>query len=135
MNSPEDIDLLEKAAAATANAHVPYSSFQVGAAVETDDGTVFVGCNVENASYGLTMCAERTAIFSAVAEGRRNFRRIAVVASGAAVPYPCGACRQVLSEFCDDEMIVLVASKDDLEGYEETSLGELLPHSFKFEGK
>ncbi|MDP6524165.1 MAG: cytidine deaminase [Kiritimatiellia bacterium] len=133
MNRPEDIDLLEKAAAATTNAHAPYSGFQVGAAVETDDGTVFVGCNVENASYGLTMCAERTAIFSAVAEGHRSFARIAVVASGDTLPYPCGACRQVLSEFCDDDMKVLVAAADNLEDYKTVTLGDLLPHAFRLE--
>lgn len=133
MNRLEDIDLIEKAAAAASNAHAPYSEFQVGAAIETDDGTVFVGCNVENASYGLTICAERAAVFSAVAEGRRSLGRIAIVASGDTLPYPCGACRQVLSEFCADGTRVLVASANNLENFKEATLGDLLPHSFKLE--
>lgn len=123
--------LLNTAAAAAKNAHAPYSDFQVGAALLCADGTVFSGCNVENASYGLTNCAERTAVFSAVAAGHRDFVALAVVATGDTLPYPCGACRQVLNEFCSDEFPVYVASIGALENSTTITLGELLPHSFK----
>ena len=108
-------------------AYTPYSNYQVGAALLCTDGTVFKGCNVENASYGLTNCAERTAIFSAVAAGKKEFKALAIVASGEAVPFPCGACRQVLAEFCPPDFPVYIAKGD---GYETITLGELLPHSF-----
>ncbi len=89
-----------------ANAHAPYSQFQVGAAVETCDGKVFSGCNVENLSFGLTICAERVAIFSAVAAGHRDFSRIVVVADTDQPISPCGACRQVMAEFSIPEVIL-----------------------------
>ena len=89
-----------------ANAHAPYSQFQVGAAVETCDGKVFSGCNVENLSFGLTICAERVAIFSAVAAGHRDFARIVVVADTDQPISPCGACRQVMAEFSIPEVIL-----------------------------
>jgi len=123
--------LLEAAAQAALKAHAPYSNFKVGAALLCADGEIFTGCNVENASYGLTNCAERTAVFSAVAAGRKDFVAMAVVADGQSVPYPCGACRQVLNEFCREEFSVYVANADALEDYEVISLGALLPHSFK----
>lgn len=133
MPEPDPVALLRKAADAAKNAHAPYSRFLVGAALLTSDGRIFTGCNVENASFGLTNCAERTALFSAVAAGCRSFEAMAVVAhSGSKViPYPCGACRQVMSEFCKPAMPVYVASTADVEAFERLTMGELLPHTFK----
>ncbi len=123
--------LLEVAAINANKAYAPYSEYKVGAALLCADGTVFSGCNVENSSYGLTNCAERTAVFSAVADGRRDFVAMAVVAKGEHVPYPCGACRQVLNEFCREEFSVYVATADALNDYEAICLAELLPHGFR----
>ena len=101
--------LAAAARAAAARAYAPYSKYRVGAALLADDGTVFSGCNVENASYGLTNCAERTALFKAVSEGRRAFRALAIAGGTAKSPaLPCGACRQVLAEFCAPGMPVAV---------------------------
>lgn len=100
-------DLLALARAARLNAVAPYSKFQVGAALLAADGCVFTGCNIENASYGLTMCAERVALFKALSEGARQFTAIAVVADTAAPTQPCGACRQVLWEFGGDLEVIL----------------------------
>jgi cytidine deaminase len=124
--------LLRAARDAAQNAHAPYSNYKVGAAMLCADGTVFIGCNVENASYGLTNCAERTAVFSAIAAGRRDFVAMAIVADDSSMPYPCGACRQVLAEFCRDEFPVYVARASALDEWEATSLAELLPHRFHF---
>lgn len=124
-------DLIAAAFQALEHAHAPYSEYQVGAALLCADGTVFRGCNVENASYGLTNCAERTAIFSAVAAGQREFTAMAIAASGESTPYPCGACRQVMVEFFQPDFPVYVARSD---GYDTMTLGELLPHSFEFGG-
>lgn len=116
------------------NAYAPYSHFTVGAAVLTKDGQVFTGCNIENASYGATNCAERTAIFKAVSEGHKEFIKIAIVGGkeGEEIKefaYPCGVCRQVMAEFCDvKEMKVLIAKSEN--DYMEKSLDELLPYSF-----
>jgi cytidine deaminase len=123
--------LLKTAAAASRKAHAPYSRYQVGAALLAADGTVFTGCNVENASYGLTNCAERTALFSAVAAGHTKFKAIAVVVSGKKIFPPCGACRQVLAEFGRPDLAVFIARRDDLAHYETSSLGELLPKTFR----
>ena len=108
------------------NAHAPYSHFPVGAALEATSGKVFNGCNVENLSYGLTICAERNAVFSAIASGVYSFRRIVIVADSNEPVTPCGACRQVLSEFSDDMEIISV----NLKGQEfRAKLSELLPRS------
>ena len=108
--SPDWPALVAAARAAAARAYAPYSKYRVGAALLADDGTVFAGCNVENASYGLTNCAERTALFKAVSEGRRSFRALAIVGGTAKAPaLPCGACRQALAEFCAPDMPVAVA--------------------------
>lgn len=119
--------LVEAALEARARARAPFSGFQVGAALEEEDGRIFTGCNVESASYGLTMCAERVAVFRAVAEGGRRFARIVVTADSETLTPPCGACRQVLWELCGDVEIVLV----NLKGARETvRLSALLPRPF-----
>jgi cytidine deaminase len=100
-------DLIEAAREARRHAHAAYSNFKVGAALETADGTVIGGCNIENATYGLTVCAERVAMFKALSEGHRAFRRVAVVADTQAPTPPCGACRQILWEFGGDLEVVL----------------------------
>jgi cytidine deaminase len=118
--------LVHAAIEARRNAHAPYSGFAVGAALLCSDGTVFTGCNVENLSFGLTMCAERVAVGSAVAAGRREFQCIAIAADSDEVISPCGACRQVLAEF-DPGLAILSAN---LEGkVQEFSLAELLPRA------
>jgi cytidine deaminase len=124
--------LLKAAAAVSKRAYAPYSRFEVGAALLSRDGAIFTGCNVENASYGLTICAERSAVCSAVAAGHTRFVAIAIVASGDRMPYPCGACRQVLAEFGQPDLVVLIAPRDRLDGHETYSLAELLPKSFHF---
>lgn len=120
-------DLIEKAKDAREKAVAPFSGFKVGSALETVEGEVYTGCNIENASYGLTMCAERVAIFKAVSEGRRTFTKIAVVADTETLTPPCGACRQIIWEFCGD-VEVLMANTD---GKTETfRMSELLPKAF-----
>ena len=107
--------------------YCPYSHFPVGAALECEDGTVYTGCNIENAGYSSTVCAERTAVFKAVSEGHRRFKRIVVAGRSDSPCVPCGECRQVLSEFAP-ELEVICLDKD---GNELTlSLADLLPHSF-----
>lgn len=119
--------LTEAALAARGNAHAPYSHFQVGAALEADDGRVFTGCNVENATYGLTVCAERVAVWKAISEGARKFRRIAVAADTDVLTPPCGACRQILWEFCGDIELTLT----NLHGKTETvRMKDLFPRPF-----
>lgn len=117
--------LIQAAVAARRNAYAPYSKFTVGAAVETSDGKVFSGCNVENASSGLTVCAERTALGAAIAAGHREFRQIVVTSNGGVMP--CGACRQVIWELCGDIPVLLV----DEDGHTaSTSSAKLLPMPF-----
>jgi len=99
--------LVEAARQARAHAVADFSNFKVGAALETDAGEIITGCNIENASYGLTICAERTAIFKALSEGKRSFTRIVVVADTADPTPPCGACRQIIWEFCGDIEVTL----------------------------
>lgn len=122
-----DEKLLELALDARKNAYVPYSGYAVGAALLTEDGKVFAGCNIENAAYGNTLCAERTALVKAVSEGRRKFTRLAVVGNSTDYCWPCGACRQMLYEFAPD-LEVLVARKDHQ--FVKFPLRELLPHGF-----
>ncbi len=118
--------LTNMARAAQANAYAPYSSYAVGAALEADDGRVFVGTNVENASFGLTMCAERVALGAAIATGARRFKRIVVVTGSSPPAAPCGACRQVLVEFGDDTVVEAVGPS----GSRRWLLSELLPNAF-----
>jgi cytidine deaminase len=119
--------LLEAALRARENAHAPYSHFRVGAAIEDSAGRVHTGCNIENASYGLTICAERVAIFKAMSEGVRAFRRIAIATDTEALAPPCGACRQILWEFGGDLEIVLVNPRGKTETHR---LKDLLPRAF-----
>ncbi|MED3917702.1 cytidine deaminase [Priestia megaterium] len=124
----EPKQLIDEAIAASKQAHVPYSQFHVGAALLTTDGKVYRGCNIENASYGLTNCAERTAIFKAVSEGDKQFSAIAVVGDTDGPISPCGACRQVLAEFCDDHTQIILANlKGD---FVITNINEILPGYF-----
>src|SRR6185369_881963 len=119
--------LLAAALAVRGNAFAPFSKFKVGAAIEDAEGRIHTGCNVENATYGLTMCAERVAVFKAISEGVRQFRRVAVAADTDTLTPPCGSCRQILWEFCGDVEIVLV----NLHGKTETyRLQELFPKPF-----
>ena len=119
--------LLDAALAARENAFAPYSKFRVGAAIEDADGRIHTGCNVENATYGLTVCAERVAVFKAISEGVRKFRRVAIAADTDALTPPCGACRQLLWEFCGDVEIVLVNPRGKTETH---SLKDLFPKPF-----
>ena len=121
--------LVTAARAAQARAYAPYSNFRVGAALESESGDIYLGCNVENASYGLTMCAERTAIFSAVAHaGAENvrLRAVAVTTPEDVACSPCGACRQVIWEFGSDAVVLFRAQ----EGWKETRIRDLLPEGF-----
>lgn len=121
--------LIRAAIAARENAHAPFSHFRVGAALESLNGAVTTGCNVENASYGLTICAERVAVFKAISEGAkpRGFRRIVICADTERLTPPCGACRQILWEFCGDIPVILT----NLHGAtREFTLRELLPEAF-----
>lgn len=128
-----DRELLNLAKTASEFAYAPYSRFSVGAALECRDGSIYTGCNVENAALGSTMCAERIAIYKAVSEGKRDFRRIAIYGGSGEFCMPCGACRQVMSEF-SETMEVLCAR--DTGSYVSYKLCELLPHTFVFrEGK
>lgn len=119
--------LLEAARAARQHAHAAFSNFRVGAALETADGVIITGCNVENATYGLTICAERVAVFKAISEGHRSFTRVAVVADTAEPTPPCGACRQILWEFGGDLEVILGNLSEEKARYQ---LRDLLPYPF-----
>jgi cytidine deaminase len=121
------MDLLAAALAARQHAHAPYSHFQVGAALEDAEGRIHTGCNIENATYGLTLCAERVAVFKAMSEGAREFRRIAVAADTEILTPPCGACRQILWEFCGDIEVMLVNPRGKTETLR---MKELFPRAF-----
>lgn len=136
MENIKDIDaaaLVQAALDARRNAYVPYSHYAVGAALLTEEGEIFPGCNVENASYGATNCAERTAFFRAVSQGKRKFRAIAIAGGMEGeklveYAYPCGICRQVMREFCKDDFIIIVAKS--VEDFQEYRLEEILPFGF-----
>ena len=124
--------LCQIAIRAMKGAYAPYSGFCVGAALLTEDGTIYTGCNIENAAYSVTVCAERTAIFKAISEGKHKFKAIAVAAEKdgkitGGTP-PCGVCRQVLSEFCTADFVVLVV--EDETNFKRFTLGDLLPYAF-----
>jgi len=119
--------LIDAALRAREHAHAPFSKFKVGAALLGEDGQIYTGCNVENATYGLTVCAERVAVFKAVSEGVRKFRRIVVAADTNVLTPPCGACRQILWEFCGDIEVILT----NLQGKTESlRLKDLFPRPF-----
>ena len=122
-----DSDLLAAARAARLNAHAEFSHFKVGAALETADGTIIAGCNIENATYGLTICAERVAMFKALSDGHRQFRRVVVVADTEEPTPPCGACRQILWEFGGDLEVILANLRQETGRHQ---LSDLLPIPF-----
>ena len=127
--SEMDIEKLVAAALdSLKRSYAPYSDYCVGAALLTESGAIYQGCNVENVSYGLSICAERNAVFAAVANGERCFKAMAIVACGEQEPFPCGACRQVLAEFCKPDFPIFIV--DENEVAESFSLAELLPYAF-----
>lgn len=120
-------ELIDLAIEAREKSHAPFSNFKVGAVVETTDGELFTGCNIESASYGLTVCAERVAIWKAVSRGKKEFKQIIVVADTPELTPPCGTCRQIIWEFCRDAPVTLA----NLKGKSETvQMRELLPRAF-----
>ncbi|MFW6022755.1 MAG: cytidine deaminase [Halanaerobiaceae bacterium] len=128
MNSEEILELINIAKEARKYSYSPYSDFPIGAALLTNDGDVFTGTNVENASYGLTNCAERTAIFKAVSEGFKKFKAIAIVADTERPVPPCGTCRQVIQEFGNDINVIMANLKGDYQCY---TINKLLPAAFE----
>lgn len=131
MNPEVESRLIRAARAARRRAYCPYSGFAVGAAVLGDDGRVYAGANVENASFGLTVCAERVAVFRAIVAGVRKIQAVAVAAGGSDPPRPCGACCQVLAEFAMDLTLPIVLTAHHAPPFR-TTLGELFPQPFKF---
>ena len=127
MNVSENKELFELALKARNNAYAPYSNFKVGAALLTKSGKIYVGCNMENSSYGLTICAERNAVTSAIAAGEKEWSKIVIVADGEKICTPCGACRQVLYEHGSDMEVVCANLQGDTKTY---TLKELLPDAF-----
>lgn len=122
-------ELLSIAREAAKNCYAEYSGFKVGAALLCADGSVETGVNIENCSYGLSMCAERVAIFKAVSSGKNSFTKIAIAGGDEEVAFPCGACRQVMAEFCNSDLVVLCSTLDGKK-VQRFSLDELLPHRF-----
>ena len=122
-------ELLKLAAEARERSYSPYSHYSVGAALLTKDGKVYQGCNIENASFTPTICAERTAFFKAIFDGVRAFEAIAVIGSGTLPAFPCGVCRQVMAEFCDGDFLIITSNADGSEIVAET-LDQMLPHRF-----
>ena len=122
----ENEQLIELALRAMENAYAPYSGFKVGAALLSSGGKTYTGCNIENISYGASVCAERTALFKAVSEGETSFSKLAIVSSSGDITFPCGICRQVLNEFMPEGEIIL-SDGNNMEIYK---VSELLPHSF-----
>jgi cytidine deaminase, homotetrameric len=120
--------LVSKALEGRNNAYVPYSNFKVGAAILMEDDSIYTGCNIENASYGATNCAERTAIFKAVSEGHKEIKAIAIVGLENDYTYPCGICRQVIAEFASEDIKIIIAKNKD--EYVVKSLEEILPGAF-----
>lgn len=125
-----DHDLIERARSALTAAYVPYSEYRVGAAIETADGAVFTGCNIETANYSNSLHAEEVAVSKAVTNGHREFVRLAVTSSARDGVTPCGMCRQTLAEFCDDDLRVLCDEDDHISEY---SLGGLLPNAISLD--
>lgn len=125
--------LIEKALQAREFSYSPYSNFRVGAALLTKEGRIYTGCNIENAAYSPTICAERTAFAKAVSEGERNFEAIAIVGGdrkrGPAIAAPCGVCRQFMTEFCEPEKFMLILA-DSVDHYETYTLGQIFPFAF-----
>jgi len=137
MNEQIEKELIQKAMEMTKLSYAPYSGYHVGAALLATNGVIYTGCNIENASYGATNCAERTAFFKAVSEGVKNFEAIAIVGAPAdeaaentfsEYAYPCGICRQVMQEFCKKDFRIIVAKS--MEDYQKYTLSELLPFGF-----
>jgi cytidine deaminase len=120
--------LVSKALEARENAYVPYSNFKVGAAILTEDNNIYTGCNIENASYGATNCAERTAIFKAISEGHKQIKAIAIVGVENEYTYPCGICRQVIAEFASEDIKIIIAKNKN--EYIVKELEEVLPGAF-----
>jgi len=123
----KDLELIESATQVRERAYAPFSKFRVGAAVRTKGGKIYTGCNVESASYGLTVCAERVAIWKAVSEGEKEFEQIAVVADTQELTPPCGVCRQILWEFCGDMPVTFANLKGNVETVQ---MKDLLPRAF-----
>lgn len=119
--------LIQMAMDAMKNAYVPYSNFRVGAALVTDDDNIYTGCNIENSSFGGTNCAERTAFFKAISDGKRRFKKVVIISDSNNYTYPCGICRQVLSEFGLNIEVITANNKGEYKVYK---LSELLPYAF-----
>ena len=129
MDEDKIFALLQAAKETMENAYAPYSHFTVGAALLTEGGEIYTGCNVENASFGVSVCAERTAFLKAVSQGNREFFAIAVISNGTQYTLPCGVCRQTMLEFCGDDFLIFCADKDG--AYKEYKLKELIPNGFR----
>jgi cytidine deaminase len=131
MKACPDSELVRRARRAASRAYAPCSRFRVGAAILTESGRIFTGCNVENSSYGLTLCAERVAIATAVAAGHRKFRKMAVAGGSRTPAYPCGACLQVICEFCGPDFTILLNASGHARRIVRIALNDLLPNAFR----